>query len=298
MKAFAPGKLVLSGAYSVLHGAPAIVTAVDRYAEADGTRQADWLTPEVRAALGDQGPWFRSDALRCGDRKLGLGSSAAVLVASLAAIELERRGPLDDSALAEAVYGPALEAHRCAQGGGSGVDVAASTFGGTLAFRRDEDATRVAPIALPRELHIEVWASGVSSSTPELLARVRALRMRDPARHAELIGAQASAAEAALVALEDRSVPALVRALARQLDALQSLGDASGAGIVTPSCRELHDSAARNSGAVIPSGAGGGDLLLFFGPTPPSAELRARAAASGHARLDLNLGARGVHART
>ncbi len=35
MRARAPGKVVLSGAYSVLRGAPAIVTAVDRYVEAD-----------------------------------------------------------------------------------------------------------------------------------------------------------------------------------------------------------------------------------------------------------------------
>ena len=35
MRARAPGKLVLSGAYAVLEGAPALVAAVDRYAVAD-----------------------------------------------------------------------------------------------------------------------------------------------------------------------------------------------------------------------------------------------------------------------
>ena len=38
MIAKAPGKLVVSGAYSVLEGAPAIVVAVDRYAVADTSR--------------------------------------------------------------------------------------------------------------------------------------------------------------------------------------------------------------------------------------------------------------------
>ncbi|MBN1606751.1 MAG: hypothetical protein JW940_08960 [Polyangiaceae bacterium] len=295
MKALAPGKLVLSGAYSVLDGAPAIVTAVDRYAEADGARQAEWLTPEVRAALGDRGPWFRSDALRAGGRKLGLGSSAAVLVASLAAVELERRGPLSDRALAQAVYERALSAHRRAQGGGSGVDVAASTFGGTLAFYRDADTTRVVPLELPGDLFIEVWVSGVSASTPELLSRVGGLRDRDPVLHAELIGAQARAAEQALAAFGRRDVTALVRALARQLECLGRLGDASGAGIVTSGCRELCARAEQQDAAVIPSGAGGGDLLLFFGARPASAELVARALDTGHERLELGLGARGVH---
>jgi phosphomevalonate kinase len=295
MKALAPGKLVLSGAYSVLEGAPAIVTAVDRYAEADSTREAEWLTPEVAAALGDRGPWFRSDALRSGGRKLGLGSSAAVLVASLAAVELERRGPLSDRALAEAVYERALDAHRRAQGGGSGVDVAASTFGGTLAFSREGEATRIVPLEPPSTLFVEVWASGVSASTPELLARVRGLRDRDPARHAALMGAQAQAARDALAAWQRRDIAALVEALARQLDCLGRLGDASGAGIVTPTCRELHERALREQGAVIPSGAGGGDLLLFFGARPASAELVSRARDTGHERLQLGLGARGVH---
>jgi phosphomevalonate kinase len=295
MKALAPGKLVLSGAYSVLEGAPAIVTAVNRYAEADGARPAEWLTPEVRAALGDRGPWFRSDALRSGERKLGLGSSAAVLVASLGAVELEQRGALSDGALAEAVYERALAAHRCAQGGGSGVDVAASTFGGTLAFYREGDSTRVVPLELPSHLFIEVWASSISASTPELLSRVRSLRDREPAVHAELMGAQARAAREALNAFEQRDVPALVQALVRQLDCLGRLGDASGADIVTPGCRELCERARQQRAAVLPSGAGGGDLLLFFGAEPASPELVARAQQTGHERLELGLGARGLH---
>lgn len=126
----APGKLVLSGAYSVLTGAPALVVAVDRYALADSARAASFLTPEVQAALGDRAPpWFDASELRDGDKKLGLGSSAAILVASLAALELATDPALSDDALCARVYERALVAHRAAQGGGSGVDVAASQRG-------------------------------------------------------------------------------------------------------------------------------------------------------------------------
>src|SRR5579871_2078485 len=94
MRARAPGKLVLSGAYAVLEGAPCLVAAVDRYAVADAARPAPFVTDEVRAAVDagvlDAAPWFDASALRDRapdgtSRKLGLGSSAAILVASMAA---------------------------------------------------------------------------------------------------------------------------------------------------------------------------------------------------------------------
>ena len=55
-------------------------------------------------------PWFDARALRDGatDRKLGLGSSAAILVASLAALELDAEPSLDDAALARRVFDAAL----------------------------------------------------------------------------------------------------------------------------------------------------------------------------------------------
>ena len=49
-RARAPGKLVLSGAYAVLSGAPALVAAVDRYVVADSARPTLFDAPEVRAA--------------------------------------------------------------------------------------------------------------------------------------------------------------------------------------------------------------------------------------------------------
>ncbi len=51
MIARSPGKLVLSGAYSVLEGAPALVAAVDRYVVADGDREPTFLAHEVGYAV-------------------------------------------------------------------------------------------------------------------------------------------------------------------------------------------------------------------------------------------------------
>ena len=98
MKAIAPGKLVLTGAYAVLDGAPAIVVAVDRHAVADASRTARSAAPEIRAALeGAPAPEVDVSALydaRGG--KLGLGSSAAAVVAALAARALAEGADLAD----------------------------------------------------------------------------------------------------------------------------------------------------------------------------------------------------------
>src|SRR5688500_7926633 len=105
----APGKLVALGEYAVLDGAPAIVLALDRYAEASvgassdgqcrltvraadvsqarfapGTPSGVALVDLVASTVASSLPWsatIDSQALFEGAAKLGLGSSAAVLCA-------------------------------------------------------------------------------------------------------------------------------------------------------------------------------------------------------------------------
>lgn len=297
----APGKVVVSGAYAVLEGAPAIVAAVDRFAVADGAREAAFVTDEVRAAveLGflDRAPWFdasqlRTDDGRGGTRKLGLGSSAAILVASLAA---RWPGPGDEDALRASLLAPALAAHRRAQHGGSGLDVAASVRGGVLRFERSGDPLRpvVEPQPLPTGLVIEIFASDRAASTTELRGRVDALRERDPDSWRALfrrLGDGATAAAAATTAA------AFVTAIAAQIDALGELGTGARAAIVTPEVEALRPAARAEAASFGPSGAGGGDVALFIGTATSSEAFRRAAAAAGLERLDAGLGARGVHA--
>lgn len=298
MKARAPGKILLSGAYAVLGGAPAIVAAVDRYVTADGARPPERITDEVRAALGaENAPWFDASELRRGDRKLGVGSSAAILVASLGARVLERMPDASDAVLAAEVFAPALAAHRAAQRGGSGVDVAASTYGGVLAYRRGHaDVPELRAVALPSGLEVEVYFSGESASTPALIARVDALAASEPSLHAALLGAQTAAASEAEAAVLAGDAARFVRALAEQRRVLAELGERAGAGIVTNACRALAELAEREGGTALPSGAGGGDVSIFAGVRASSPEFRALAERLGHERLPLSLGARGVHA--
>ena len=294
----APGKLVLSGAYAVLSGAPALVVAVDRYVLADGARPATFLTPEVKAALGErQAPWFDASPLREGDKKLGLGSSAAILVASLAALELAQDGSLSDDALCQRVYQRAFDAHRVAQGGGSGVDVAASAHGGVLGARRTAHGSlELSRLTLPRGLVFEVWACSAAASTSAFLARITEFAARDAARHARCIAAQAEAAEAALDAAERGASADFVASIARQVTTLSDLGEAAGVSIVTIELAELARLATVHGAAFLPAGAGGGDVAYWVGSAAPPSTFRNRARELGLSPVELKLGARGVHA--
>ena len=73
-----------------------------------------------------------------GERKLGLGSSAAAAVL-LTGVLLGQNGADAAPGIGTALFSAALEIHRKLQGGrGSGYDVAASLFGGVLRFSGGE----------------------------------------------------------------------------------------------------------------------------------------------------------------
>jgi phosphomevalonate kinase len=314
MIARAPGKVVLSGAYAVLEGAPAIVAAVDRYVEADAGREAARVVPEVAEALrrrematgtSAKAPWFDARALRDErrDEKLGLGSSAAILVASLAALELAGDPSLEDAALADRVFAPALLAHREAQRGGSGVDVAASAFGGFLLFqprktfvRSEAYEARVAlpdvqSFTLPASVTYQVWASAQPASTAGMLAKVAELKAAHPGAHADALRRLSMAAEAAVNAKNGASFLDACRA---QLEGLDHLGQRSGAPIVTAETRAFANALSSPSTVVLPAGAGGGDVVLVVS-TDPDADRAPSGERHGFSRLALTLGAQGVH---
>jgi phosphomevalonate kinase len=302
MIARAPGKLILSGSYSVLVGAPAIVAAVDRYAWADGERRATLVTDEVAEALQrgllPRAPWFDASALRHSapggapgpDRKLGLGSSAAILVASLGCVRAEPGAP---ASLAGEIFPDALAVHRAAQGGGSGADVAASCFGGVLRFalRGPSEPPSVDASALPDGMVLSAYACPTAASTRRMLDAVGTLRAREPARYGQLLERAGQAAERLA---GSREAAVWQEALGDQWRTLAALGEAAGVDIVTAPMAELGGLAEREGGLFVPTGAGGGDVALFVAGTSPSPAWQERATALGLTPLSLRLGAPGL----
>ncbi len=312
---------MLSGAYGVLEGAPALVVAVDRYVVAEAGRSPSLVTEEVAEAI-DQGvmdvaPWFDASALRTagpeGERKLGLGSSAAILTASIAAAWLAR-GDAEEG-LGARVLEAALPVHQAAQRGGSGIDVAAACLGGVLrcqlpvagaAVGGEPQLTtgssgpggaapatlRVTAHQLPAGLCVEIYRCPEAASTPRMLARVARFCAEQKERYQALM---AQLGETASQVAEAGERGGLVAALADQLDALAALGHGAGVPIVTDEMAQL-DALARDGGACFaPSGAGGGDVAMWIGSQSSSTVFKARAEALGLALLPMDVGARGVH---
>lgn len=278
---------MLSGAYAVFEGAPALVAAVDRYATANTEQPATFVAEEVREAV-DRGyleapVWFDAGPLRDDERKLGLGSSAAILVASLRAAHPERA--------LEQVFREALAAHRAAQGGGSGIDVAAACFGGVVRCRRsDGGELEVSPHVLPA-LETVVVASGHAASTRGMLAAVRAFAADDPDAYRATM---ATLIEGAARAAATREGDELIAALGAQFDGFRRLGAQAKIPIVTEAVARLDELAAEEGARFGPSGAGGGDVAVYYGLTPPTRQWLDAVEAEGMVVVPLTLGAPGA----
>lgn len=306
--ASAPGKMMVVGEYAVLEGSEAIVAAVDRRCYArlgddvirrDTPREVTATAALVRRALGQQpvAEMITLDAseLRQDGRKLGLGSSAAAAVSTAGALFADAGFDLTDPDVRARVLDCALEGHRAVAPEGSGADVAAAALGGFVRFRKLGDGVETHALAWPTALATCVVWTGIEVRTSDMLARVSALRERDPAAHRSLLAALADRADAVVSALLDTDLAGVVAGVDEYAVAMGALGQASGADIIDDTTSRIRALAARSGGAAKPSGAGGGDVVLGVFPGEAAAEDFASACATaGLKLLSVRLGAPGV----
>jgi phosphomevalonate kinase len=179
----------------------------------------------------------------------------------------------------------ALAAHRQAQGGGSGVDVVAALWGGTLIAQRGPDGLQHLPAALPVGLKLEIWSSGTPASTPELLRAVDALRRRPHSQYSNILDQLTTGANRAREAVVRGELHELIAALSHQADWLDRLGQAAEVPIVDSTAQRLAGYAADAASVLIPAGAGGGDVSLWLGPEPSTKAFAAAAHDSGWTRV-------------
>ena len=310
--ATAPGKLILTGEYAVLDGAPAVVIAVDRRVTARVGAHAVAAPSEFLAAVirelvmrfGETCPSVAvaraivvdSRAFFADQRKLGLGSSAAVTVAATARA-LAERGPMLDRA---EVFALAMAAHAAAQGArgarGSGADIAAAVHGGAIVF----PAGVATPHRWPAGVRVIPFFTGVSADTATFVAQVAAARAARPADVSAALAAIAAASAAASLALSASSLaaPALLAALRLAAAAIERLALATHVALVPPCVTAARAAMIGLGGTAKTTGAGGGDVAIAVIPaTADATEARRLLIQCGCQPLALTLDETGVDLR-
>lgn len=189
-----------------------------------------------------------------GGAKVGLGTSAAVTIATLRAVlaSAERTWTADDiAACARAI-------HLQAQGErGSGYDVTTIAMGGTIAYRRSPD--RAEALAWPQQLWGAALFSGQPAPTAATLARGE---IAD-----EALGAIAGAA-ADLLAIWPAADAGRLLAAISACEAAFGEATRSAPWLWTPQLTTLHRAIAATGCVARTSGAGAGDCVLAFADDP------------------------------
>lgn len=308
----APGKVFLIGEYAVLDGAPAVVAAVGRLAVGQFVPGIEHASPFVAesvqttlAGIGDRAAalptgsvMVDSSAFSVNGKKLGLGSSAAVTAASVAAV-LEMAG-LPVAANRDLCFSLAERAHRSAQGGaGSGADVAAAVHGGLVHYRRPPGGYPVIEkLRPPPNLRLVVFGEGKPASTVDLIRAVRSYAEGDPAGYARVMRPLREQAELFAEALAAANVPDVIAAAHNYGAGLVELGTRAGIAIVTPRFEMAASLAANLGGVAKPSGAGGGDVgIALFGDLTAARNFSSRLQHLGLQVIDVGLESNGVHRR-
>jgi phosphomevalonate kinase len=190
-----------------------------------------------------------------------------------------------------------IEVHRAYQhGAGSGLDVATSFTGGVIRYALDDrGGPRIGSVRLPNGVGFAGVFAGSSASTPDLVARYHAWEAAEPHAAGRLKERLANVAAAGCEAASGGNARAFLSAVADYGEALEALGLAMGAEIVTAEHRRIGVLARRLGVVYKTSGAGGGDVGLALSSRPESlSEFTARVAELGFLVVELGVDQRGL----
>jgi phosphomevalonate kinase len=222
-----------------------------------------------------------SDQIEIGGQKIGFGSSAASVVATVAALLKLHGQDIESQKAKELIYKLATIAHYLVQGKlGSGFDVAASTFGGIFVYKRFDPTWLVKQVEnrsikeivtsqwpglyieqleIPKGLRFLVCWTKSSASTTAMIRQMERFKTSQPSEYNRIYDNIANLVKKLIVAWKRQNKKEILAFIKKNEIFLRELTKKSGVPIETAELKMLSDIAERGGGAGKLSGAGGGD---------------------------------------
>ena len=190
----APGKIILAGEHAVVYGKPALVAAIDKRLTVDISKRKDneikIFSNESSGQIKEAIKKFKEMCVTNGDRRLqhrfgleinveseipvkvGMGSSAAVAVATVGALLALAKGikkftAQDKNLISKIAY----EVEKKIHGTPSGVDNTIAVFGGFLWFKKGKSFKKIKITDLSKFILINT--GGAKETTGEMVKLVR-----------------------------------------------------------------------------------------------------------------------------
>ncbi|MGK0551018.1 phosphomevalonate kinase [Enterococcus faecalis] len=321
-----PGKLFIAGEYAVVEpGHPAIIVAVDQFVTVTleattgagsiqsaqysslpirWTRRKGELVLDIRenpfhyvlAAIHLTEKYAReqkkqlsffhlkvtSELDNSSGRKYGLGSSGAVTVATVKALNLFYELKLTE----EQIFKLSALAHLEVQGNGSCGDIAASCYGGWIAFstfdhdwvnQKAENTSltqllavkwpqlRIQPLTVPKQLRLLIGWTGSPASTSDLVDQVHQSKADQQTAYQQFLIKSKACVETMIHGFSTGNLSLIQQQLTQNRQLLLELSAMTGVIIETEELKKLCDLAESYRGAAKSSGAGGGDcgIVIF-----------------------------------
>ncbi len=266
------GELVLDHRENPFHYILAAIRLTERYAKEQGTLLSFYhlkVTSELDNSSG---------------RKYGLGSSGAVTVGTVKALNLFYDLQMDPLMQ----FKIAALAHLAVQGNGSCGDIAASCFGGWLAFstfdhkwvkkrqetwqisdllKSDWPKLSIQPLQSPKSMRLLIGWTGSPASTSDLVDQVNQSKEdKDDIQknYEQFLTDSHRCVEDLMDGFIQDDVTKIKKMIRKNRTLLQNLAKATNVVIETPALKQLCDLAENCGGAAKSSGAGGGDCGIVI----------------------------------